>query len=460
MSTMLWLLKNTMASSKAHQNKKKKMKERSKKSQESKPSPKKKHLLLDSPFASNGAGPSSGQMGDRSRTIQHTPATGNSLGIMDRQHVLTTKASEKEESAQAGPPAWGTPIPAYQHVNEGQSHSFRASRQSRHASKQKTACAQPVYITRLPSSCAKTTTAEKLAWVAEQAALSAVAAKVYTIPGHNGLQQHQILTYGPGIPTQDLSAFSRTHREDGFPVHGRGGPHGPGAGRVPDSRHGVPQYLPTFFTPIQTNSFPAHRCERSVVVAPFKFGITIETILVDRSSNAHLQMWEVTPSGTWNTVRPHARAVEVARHFRHTSKASKKNISSSRMLVQGQDNRIPLDDPRRFCAWELNYESSISLEGYRAHVGRLGEFGVSFVSPVVDIDARGTWVRDIDNFFDVVKGWCDFEPNRTCGTHFSVLPFGGWTLTMLKSLARAVVYFEEVIVPLDPVPGSVDKVLC
>lgn len=322
----------------------------------------------------------------------------------------------------------------------------RKSSQTQRASDNVSSC-PPVYSTvGSTDSSTFTSTSEKLAWLVDQTALPAVAvAEDEGSSRGDGLRQQPII-YGPDVSVQDWSGFIDTRQQ-------RDSAHILESVHLPDPRHiGPLHHLTASSASTQSRPSPLHHYERGAPFAPFKFGISIETILLlrDRVSDTLLQLWEVSQSESENIISPLIRTVEVATSFRHASKTLSPSrhgkISSSRMLVQGLDDRIPPNDPRRFRAWELNYECSIGFDRDR-RFGGLGEFGAGFVSPVVDIDERGTWHYDIENFFDVLTRQYRLVPTATCGTHYSVLPFGGWSLVTLQSLARAIVHFEEVTTP-------------
>ncbi|KAI1344813.1 hypothetical protein F5Y15DRAFT_6240 [Xylariaceae sp. FL0016] len=80
----------------------------------------------------------------------------------------------------------------------------------------------------------------------------------------------------------------------------------------------------------------------------------------------------------------------------------------------------------------------------RSHtnVGPLGP--AELVSPVLDYDNRGQWTKELRSIFNVIaKAPFSALPTEFCATqvHVSLVP--DWTVSQIRSLAQAVLYYSE-----------------
>ncbi len=71
---------------------------------------------------------------------------------------------------------------------------------------------------------------------------------------------------------------------------------------------------------------------------------------------------------------------------------------------------------------------------------------LEFVSPILEFNERGTWREEVKNHWATLFEFGEVGIDNGCATHVHISPEVGkkWSLTQLKAVARAVLYFDEV----------------
>lgn len=171
----------------------------------------------------------------------------------------------------------------------------------------------------------------------------------------------------------------------------------------------------------------------------YTMGVEIETVLLPRTGG---------PVLLWKNKRATQATRDIAKLF-NSYAARDAGLSCQNMVVQGDDI---LRGPNKYRNWALMRDASIGAENSAEEMG-----GIEFVSPILKFDAGKAWQRDIGKVFSTIGTQWKFRPEESCGTHVHVRPKDGWTMTKLKSVAKAILFFEGAICHILPAHRAINS---